>query len=39
MTTEQRVGYAIPVERNEGGILELRGERLLLDADLAAVYA
>ena len=30
--------YLIPVERIEGAILELRGERVMLDADLAAVY-
>ena len=30
--------YLVPVERIEGAILELRGERVMLDADLAAVY-
>jgi hypothetical protein len=30
--------YLIPIERIEGAILELRGERVMLDADLAAVY-
>jgi len=38
MTSERCVGYMIPVERIEGAILELRGERVMLDADLAAVY-
>jgi phage regulator Rha-like protein len=28
----------IPVERIESAILELRGERVMLDADLAAIY-
>jgi hypothetical protein len=30
--------YLVPIERIEGAILELRGERVMLDADLAAVY-
>ena len=30
--------YLIPIERIEGAILELRGERVMLDADLAALY-
>jgi hypothetical protein len=30
--------YLVPIERIEGVILELRGERVMLDADLAAVY-
>jgi hypothetical protein len=28
----------IPIERIEGAIFEIRGERVMLDADLAAVY-
>ena len=31
-------GYMIPTERIEGAILEIRGERVMLDYDLAAVY-
>jgi len=38
MTSEQSVRYIIPVERIEGAVLELRGERVMLDADLAAIY-
>lgn len=37
MTSEQG-GYLIPVERIEGSILKIRGERVMLDADLAAIY-
>ena len=28
----------VPIERIEGAILEIRGERVMLDADLAAIY-
>jgi len=38
MTSEQSVGYMVPVERIEGAILEIRGERVMLDADLAVIY-
>ena len=38
MTSEQSVGYMIPVERIEGAILSIWGERVMLDADLAAIY-
>ncbi|MFO7675015.1 MAG: ORF6N domain-containing protein [bacterium] len=31
-------GYLIPVERIDNAIIELRGERVMLDADLAALY-
>ena len=31
-------GYMIPTERIEGAILEIRGERVMLDYDLVAVY-
>jgi hypothetical protein len=30
--------YLIPLERIEGAILNIRGERVMLDADLAAIY-
>lgn len=30
--------YLVPIERIEGAILELRGERVMLDAALAALY-
>ncbi len=38
MTSENGPGYLVPVERIEGSILSIRGERVMLDADLAAVY-
>jgi len=38
MTSEHGPGYLVPVERIEGSILSIRGERVMLDADLAAVY-
>jgi hypothetical protein len=38
MTSESGPGYLVPVERIEGAILEIRGERVMLDADLAAIY-
>ncbi|HET7294200.1 MAG TPA: ORF6N domain-containing protein [Vicinamibacteria bacterium] len=33
-----RTGPVVPVERVEGGILVLRGQRVMLDSDLAALY-
>ncbi len=30
--------YLIPVERIEGAILEIRGQKVMLDADLAVIY-
>ena len=38
MTTEHTAGYMIPVERIEQGILLIRGQRAILDADLALLY-
>lgn len=38
MPTRKDSGYLIPVERIENAILEIRGERVMLDRDLAAVY-
>lgn len=38
MTSEQSVGYMVPVERVEGAILVIRGERVMLDRDLAGIY-
>ena len=38
MTSEPAAGYMVPVERIEGAILSIRGERVMLDADLAATY-
>jgi hypothetical protein len=38
MTSENGPGYMVPIERIEGAILEIRGERVMLDADLASVY-
>ena len=38
MASEQNAGYMVPIERVEGAILEIRGERVMLDADLAAIY-
>jgi hypothetical protein len=38
MTSENRPGYLVPVERIEGSILSIRGERVMLDADLAVLY-
>jgi len=31
-------GYMIPMERVENAILEIRGERVMIDYDLAAIY-
>ena len=38
MTSEKSDGYMIPAERVEGAILEIRGRKVILDADLAALY-
>jgi hypothetical protein len=38
MTSENGPGYMVPIERIEGAILEIRGQRVMLDADLAAIY-
>jgi len=38
MTSENGPGYLVPVERIEGAILEIRGKKVMLDADLAALY-
>ena len=38
MTASKDSGYLIPTERLESAILETRGERVMLDYDLAAVY-
>jgi hypothetical protein len=33
-----KAGYLIPVERIDSAILEIRGQKVMLDADLAAIY-
>ena len=38
MTAPKDSGYLIPTERLDNAILEIRGERVMLDYDLAAVY-
>ena len=38
MTAPKDSGYLIPTERLDSAILEIRGERVMLDYDLAAVY-
>jgi hypothetical protein len=38
MTSENGPGYLVPIERIEGSILSIRGERVMLDADLAVLY-
>ncbi len=38
MTTPKDSGYLIPTERLDSAILEIRGERVMLDVDLADVY-
>ena len=38
MTASKDSGYLIPTERLDSAILETRGERVMLDYDLAAVY-
>jgi hypothetical protein len=36
--TSKDSGYLIPTERLDNAILEIRGERVMLDYDLAAIY-
>jgi hypothetical protein len=38
MTAPKDSGYLIPTERLDSAILEIRGERVMLDYDLAVVY-
>jgi len=38
VTAPKDSGYLIPTERLDNAILEIRGERVMLDYDLAAVY-
>jgi hypothetical protein len=38
VTAPKDSGYLIPTERLDSAILEIRGERVMLDYDLAAVY-
>ncbi len=38
MTAPRNSSYLIPTERLDSAILEVRGERVMLDYDLAAVY-
>jgi len=38
MTTREKTASVIPVDRLEKSILSLRGQRVILDADLAALY-
>ncbi|HTW92421.1 MAG TPA: ORF6N domain-containing protein [bacterium] len=38
MTAPKDSGYLIPAERIDSAILEIRGERVMLDVDLAEVY-
>ena len=38
MTPERKTGYLIPTERLDGAIVEIRGEGVMLDHDLAAIY-
>jgi hypothetical protein len=38
MTSENGPGYMVPIERIEGAILEIRGKKVMLDADLASLY-
>jgi hypothetical protein len=38
VTAPKDSGYLIPAERIDNAILELRGERVMLDVDLAEVY-
>jgi len=35
---EQSEGYLVPAERIEKAIFTIRGDRVMLDADLAAIY-
>ncbi len=38
MTVPKDSGYLIPTERLDRGILLIRGQRVMLDADLAALF-
>ena len=38
MTAPKDSGYLIPTERLDSAIFEIRGERVMLDVDLAVVY-
>jgi len=38
VTAPKDSGYLIPAERMDSAILEIRGERVMLDYDLAAIY-
>jgi hypothetical protein len=38
MTTSEKTASVIPVDSLEKSILSLRGQRVILDADLAALY-
>ncbi len=38
MTAAKDSGYLIPVERIDNAILEIRGQKVMLDYDLAAIY-
>ena len=38
MTAPKDSGYLIPVERIDNAILEIRGQKVMLDYDLAAIY-
>lgn len=38
MASERGTDYLVPIGRIEGAIREIRGERVMLDVDLAAVY-
>jgi hypothetical protein len=38
MAPEHKTGYLIPIERLDSAILEMRGERVMLDVDLADIY-
>ena len=38
MTSENGPGYLVPIERIEGAILEIRGQRVMMGHDLAALY-
>ncbi len=38
MTEPGDSGYLVPLERIDGAIIELRGVKVMLDADLAAIY-
>lgn len=38
MAPERKTGYLIPIERLDSAILEMRGERVMPDVDLADIY-